>query len=349
MMIRKRARLCSVLAALVAQSTVAHAQPSQAQPVPTQSDSLLARCWPAQALAAADGERRPLRSGATRSVVTPQAGGQNGIFPPGGERGAVRRVELPKGLKLVALTLDLCEQPGEIAGYDGPIFDILRRHGAKATVFAGGRWLMSHPERAQQLIADPRLEMASHGWAHRNARGLDARALEQEIRLPLDAYATQRARLAQRQCAAAAPEPLSRIPAQMGLYRFPYGACHAAALDELARNGLRAIQWDVSTGDASPAQSAATIAAAIMRNSRPGSIILAHANGRGYNTAAALAIAIPRMQAEGWRFVTVSELMAAGRPVIVPTCYDARPGDTDRYDALFGRPRAASSERGGNR
>ena len=37
--------------------------------------------------------------------------------------------------------------------------------------------------------------------------------------------------------------------------------------------------------------------------------------------------------------VTAVEGVLAGRPVIVPTCYDARPGDTDRYDALFTGPR----------
>ncbi|MEQ1713922.1 MAG: polysaccharide deacetylase, partial [Hyphomicrobium sp.] len=85
----------------------------------------------------------------------------------------------------------------------------------------------------------------------------------------------------------------------------------------------------------SPTQSARAIADAMVRNARPGSIIIAHANGRGFNTAAALPIAIPKLRAMGFEFVTVSELLAAGRAVIVPACYDSRPGDTDRYDNLF--------------
>jgi hypothetical protein len=40
------------------------------------------------------------------------------------------------------------------------------------------------------------------------------------------------------------------------------------------------------------------------------------------------------MKAMGYQFVTVSELLARGKPVIAPTCYDNRPGDTDRYDHL---------------
>jgi hypothetical protein len=77
----------------------------------------------------------------------------------------------------------------------------------------------------------------------------------------------------------------------------------------------------------------------MVRRTRPGSIILAHANGRGHHTAAALPLAIPRLKAMGYTFVTVSELIAAGRPEVVDQCYDSEPGDTDKYDRLFPRSR----------
>ena len=38
----------------------------------------------------------------------------------------------------------------------------------------------------------------------------------------------------------------------------------------------------------------------------------------------------------GYTFVTVSELLSQGTPVVTDTCYDNRPGDTDRYDFLLG-------------
>jgi len=102
-----------------------------------------------------------------------------------------------------------------------------------------------------------------------------------------------------------------------------------------AAHGLLAVQWDVSTGDPDPRQSAQAIANAMIAHTRPGSIVLMHANGRGHNTAAALPLAIPKLKAQGYTFVTVSELLAAGTPVLTPTCYDSRPGDTDKYDRLF--------------
>src|SRR5262249_13605701 len=63
---------------------------------------------------------------------------------------------------------------------------------------------------------------------------------------------------------------------------------------------------------------------------QPGSIVLFHANGRGWHTDGALPGIIAALKARGYEFATVSELLAAGEPVVSATCYDSRPGDTDR-------------------
>ena len=122
----------------------------------------------------------------------------------------------------------------------------------------------------------------------------------------------------------------------MALFRFPYGACNDASLAAVNDRGLLAIQWDVSTGDPWPGQTAEAITRSMVNGVRPGSIIIAHANGRGFNTAAGLPAAIKALRAKGYEFVTVSELLAAGKPVVVASCYNAKPGDTDRYDRIGG-------------
>ena len=307
---------------------------------PDRAASLLHRCWPASELAAKADERIPVRGAAGAAQRIPRQSFPAAAAIPKGLQGAIRRVALPTGRKLVALTLDLCEQPGEVSGYDGAIIDHLRSQGVRATLFAGGKWLQSHAERAQQLIADPQFEMASHGWAHRNVRSLNSSDLTQEIRGPELAFQVQRAALAGRQCALAQTAAISALQPRLGLYRFPFGACSPQSLTALAENGMLAIQWDVSTGDSSKAETADAIVATLVNEVRPGSIILAHANGRGHHTAEALPRAIAKLRAKGFEFVTVSELLAAGRPEIVATCYDRRPGDTDRYDAFFAPHRA---------
>ena len=313
-------------------SAVAALLLSLLDPAIAHAQTVLEQCWAPAALTARPEEIAPRRGARGHAQRIPDIKLQPFAPVTANLSGSIRRVVLPPGKKLIALTFDLCEQPGEIAGYDGPIVDYLRAHNVRATFFAGGKWLLTHPERSEQLMADSRFEIGSHGWAHMNVRGLSGLALADELRGPQAAYEATRARLAQRQCAAPA---LARIPSRISLYRFPYGACNAGALGATASSGLLAVQWDVSTGDPDPNQSAAAIAAAVSRQARPGSIVLMHANGRGHNTAAALPLLIPKLRAQGYQMVTVSELLAAGRPEIASTCFDAKPGDTDRYDRLF--------------
>ena len=307
------------------------------------SQSLFESCWAPSAVAAKLAELKPVRGIHTfdqsipRLTLTPAP-----AIDPRFRGQAVRRVELPKGQKLIALTFDLCETAGEVAGYDAPIFEYLRANKVKATFFGGGKWLVSHAERSRQMMAEPLFEIASHGWAHRNARLLAGSELDREILGPQHAYQALRADLGKNQCVAAQPAAYYTLPQRIALFRFPFGACNAAALERVSDAGLLAIQWDVSTGDPDPHQSAQAIANAILAHAKPGSIVLMHANGRGYNTAAALPLAIPKLRAQGYQLVTVSELLAAGTPVLSPTCFDSKPGDTDKYDRLFPVSRPAS-------
>ena len=301
--------------------------------------SLLDACWAPAELAAKPNEKLQ-RKGDRSFDAAPSDGWlvAPSVTGPTNASGAIRRVKLPPGTKLVALTFDLCEQPGEIAGYDGAIIDYLRRENVKATFFAGGKWMRSHEVRAQQLMADPLFEIGNHSEAHRNLRLLEGAKLHNEVIGPQRAYEAIRARLAQSQCVAAQPAAMQNLAPRMTLFRFPYGACNDRALHEVHDQGLRAIQWDISTGDPAPQQSAAAIVRA-MSHARPGSIIVNHANGRGWHTAEALPLAITKLRNLGFEFVTVSELIAAGEPVIAPDCYDSRPGDTNRYDRMVKHPR----------
>jgi peptidoglycan-N-acetylglucosamine deacetylase len=307
---------------------------------------LQAACWAPSALAAKLGENIPLRRQRPLALRAPDAalaplaraptmGGASGL-------GVVRRVALPAGEKLLALTFDLCETAGETAGYDGAIIDYLRANRVKATLFAGGQWLMSHRERGLQLLSDPLFEIGTHGWVHRNTRLISGGELRREMLAPGLAFASLRSELKGAQCAARHEAAFSAIPERPTLFRFAFGACNGEGLQVAADAGLVAVQWDVATGDPSPSRPARAIAETMIRGARPGSIIIAHANGRGYHTAEALPLAIPVLRARGFQFVTVSELMAAGRPVIAETCYDSRPGDTDKYDFLFAHRPTAS-------
>jgi peptidoglycan/xylan/chitin deacetylase (PgdA/CDA1 family) len=287
------------------------------------------QCWTPAALAGTETElkdvhdHKPLDLAPLKQMTRPPA------TPVAPElRGSIRGVELPPDKKLIALTFDLCEEDGYVSGYDGRIVDLLRAQGIKATFFAGGKWMETHPERAQQLIADPLFEVGSHGLRHLDLSHANDATLGEEITLTEAAYDRARTALTSRQCLVGASS--AAPPARLTLLRFPYGRCNDKALAAAADAGFLTVQWDLVTGDPDPLVAAKTIANRILTKVHPGAIVVAHANGRGRNTAAALAIALPKLKQEGYSFVTVSELIHAGKPVMATSCYQEHPGDMTR-------------------
>ncbi|MBS0233604.1 MAG: polysaccharide deacetylase family protein [Proteobacteria bacterium] len=323
----KRIPTAALLAAAFASAHVSSAL--------ARDDALLHACYAPALLAGVPGEEKIARGNHTYDTPINIAGFKTAAPVPDALRGSIRRVDVPKGEKVIALTFDLCEQRGEIAGYDGRIFDYLREQGVKATFFAGGKWIVSHRTRTEQLMADPLFEVGNHTETHANLRLLSPAAVRQQVLAPQKAYEDARANFAAQQCVASSPEGMGGIPEQPKAFRFPYGTCNPVAMKTVNDAGMLAIQWDVATGDPDPHESAARIAAAMVDEAKPGSIVVNHANGRGWHTADALRIAIPKLKAKGYTFVTVSELMKMGKPVIASECYDRKPGDVNRYDFLW--------------
>jgi len=192
--------------------------------------SLLDRCWTLQALVGTAGELKALRAHTKLDLTALKQEPLPYISPVVQElRGSIRSVELPPGEMLIALTFDLCETDGDVAGYDGRIVDLLRAQGVKATFFAGGKWMETHEERTAQLLADPNFEIGSHGLRHLDMARLSGDSLKDEIVLTEAVYIRARKSLLARQCGAPtdADKPL---PERTRLLRFPYGSCNAASL-----------------------------------------------------------------------------------------------------------------------
>ncbi|HSQ07512.1 MAG TPA: polysaccharide deacetylase family protein [Chromatiaceae bacterium] len=313
------------------------------------STAILDACWTRGQLAGDDKDKAIQRRLKPDRQPPPDwaIAAAESALPPLAEglAGSIRRVDpTDPEARLVALTFDLCEQANERAGYDAELVNALRAFGVKATFFAGGKWLRTHPEQAMQLMADPLFEIGNHAWTHGNLRVLHGEEARNQILWTQAEYQVLRRQLSERPCAVGAgPGEWELIPAWPKLFRFPYGTCDQGSLDAAAELGLASIQWSLVAGDPDRGRSARAIAQSIRAGVHAkgkegrGAIVVAHANGRGWHTAEALPLFIPQLQAEGYRFLTVSELLAAGRPVSAKECYEVRPGDNVRYDRLFGR------------
>jgi peptidoglycan/xylan/chitin deacetylase (PgdA/CDA1 family) len=245
---------------------------------------------------------------------------------------SIRRVNLPKDKKWVALTFDLCERADEVAGYDRGVINALRDKKVKATFYAGGKWMQSHPEQTMQLMADKNFEIGNHGWTHGNLRVLQGEKMRQQIVWTQAEYESIRGVLQDKATSAGLDALMARVPRQPATLRFPFGTCSPESLQTTNALGLSAIQWDVVSGDPAitvqPSQ--------IVNETRAGSIVIFHANGRGRGTAAALPRIVDDLRAKGFEFVTVSELLAAGTIEAVDECYELKRGDNVDYDAQYG-------------
>lgn len=257
-----------------------------------------------------------------------------------GLQGSIRTVRIPDpNKKLVALTFDLCERASEVAGYDADLVNYLRDHGIKATFYAGGKWMRSHPDRAKQLMADPLFEIGNHAWTHGNMRVLSGDELQNQVRWTQAEYELLWESLYRevQECPGVSPDEIRKIPPLPLSFRYPYGACGVEALDFMAGQGLPSIQWNIVTADPWRKQTADGIAKTILQSIKPGSIIIAHANGRGWKTSEALSKFIPQLRKKGYEFVTVTELLQEGGAVDAKdSCYELKPGDNIFYDKKVG-------------
>ncbi|MBI5823150.1 MAG: polysaccharide deacetylase family protein [Chloroflexi bacterium] len=190
----------------------------------------------------------------------------------------------------IALTFDLCQDPDYPAGYDAAIVDVLTRYAVPATFFMGGDWMRTHPEETKALASNPTFELGNHSWSHPNFETLSPEAMSQEIEMTEDAL-------------------FQLTGKHSRLFRLPSGTYNDLSLQVIAEHGLYTIQWDSVSGDPDPAFDAATILAEVQRTARKGSIVIMHANGRGWHTAEALPSIIEYLQNKGLTLVTVSQLI----------------------------------------
>ncbi len=181
---------------------------------------------------------------------------------------------------------------------DGPgaateeVLRVLDRHGVRGTFFLVGEEAAQHSELAARIAAEGH-EIASHGAVHRSAWLLGPTATLRQLR--------EGARLV---AAASGQEPR--------LMRPPWGHMNLVLPFAAMAQRQTIALWSYDPGDWHPAQDPKKLAERIVTHLRPGQIYLLHdAGGDGrLHTAEALEIALPRLKEQGYKAVTLSELLS---------------------------------------
>lgn len=248
--------------------------------------------------------------------------------PLSNDEGVIRRVKLPEGVKAVALTFDMCELDTVTTGCDMAVLGFLREHRIPATLFMGGKWIRNHSRRVKEIMTEGGLfEIGNHNWSHGNCALLSEEGLKAQILWTQAQYELLREE-----------SGVNDIPDVPLLFRLPYGRNNERALRVIAGLGLRVIQWDVAAeaGDNSVIKRAKRSAKTVAAMTKPGSILLFHANLVPKGTANLLREVVNILEADGYEFVKVSKLLTMGKAETVRDGYFSRPGDNYGLDKKFG-------------
>jgi len=198
----------------------------------------------------------------------------------------VPRVETSR--KVVALTFD----DGPVRGRTQEVLALLREKNVRATFFVIGGELEQNMAEGRAIVAAGH-ELGNHSYSHQRMLLVSPSFVRQEVERT---------------------DELIRRAGYAGEIHFrpPYGKKLFALPFYLWRHDRKTITWDVEPNSYPEVdRDSARIVAYVREHARPGSIILLHVmyTGREESLKAVPAV-IDALAAEGYGFVTVSELLA---------------------------------------
>jgi peptidoglycan/xylan/chitin deacetylase (PgdA/CDA1 family) len=204
----------------------------------------------------------------------------------------------PANKKAVALTFD--DGPSPI--YTPQILALLKQYGAHGTFFVLGEKVEENPGLVQAELKDGN-EVGNHSFSHPRMTGEDQASRERELERT------------------AVNLDLAGCPKASRLFRPPYSAWDDRLKSYIAHTGRHMVMWSLDSGDwqglAAPA-----IIQNVLGRVKNGAIIIFHdSDEKGrvdrLPTVEALKTILPALQAQGYRMLTVSELVG---------CKDTRKG-----------------------
>lgn len=188
----------------------------------------------------------------------------------------------------IAITFD----DGPHPSYTPRLLDELKKRGLKATFFMVGQCVAEYPDIVKRMVAEGH-EVANHSWSHPALTKLGAEGVRKQMENTNDAIVK-----------ACGVKPVVMRP--------PYGATSAILNRRFAEDfGMKVILWSVDPLDWKY-RNANKVYTSIVQNTKPGGIILAH--DIHATTVAAMPETFDTLLAKGFKFVTVSELIAMDRP-----------------------------------
>lgn len=199
----------------------------------------------------------------------------------------------------IALTFDACPTTSE---YDDRITKVLKETHTPATIFLSGSWVKHSPQTVLELAQNPLFELGNHSYRHKHMTELKpSEALAELLRTQAEIY-----------------DLTGQIPEY---FRPPFGEFDTRLASEVGQAGLTTIEFDLASGDPDDHATKERLVAWVLKQARPGSIIVMHINHKQFHTADALPDIIQGLRKRGYELVTVGQLLKERPP---PLCNDPR-------------------------
>ncbi len=195
-----------------------------------------------------------------------------------------------RGPKKIALTFDACTTTRERNPYDPRITAELAAMHVPATIFVGGGWAQREEPALVELARSPLFEIGNHTFTHPHLTQLtDAQIRDELLRTQVEVASLT-----------------GRTPT---LFRPPYGEYDARVLRVAAELGLTTVEYDLPSGDPDVHATKQSLVEWVLREARPGSIIVMHINHQRFHTAEALPEIVAGLRLRRFELVTVGELL----------------------------------------
>ncbi|RUT01535.1 polysaccharide deacetylase [Dulcicalothrix desertica PCC 7102] len=187
--------------------------------------------------------------------------------------------------KVIALTFD----DGPAPKYTQQILEILKQENIKATFFCVGEMVHYFPQLAKQEVAEGHV-IGNHTW-HHWLQKMNSQVAANEIESTATAI-------------------FEATGVKTSLFRPPYGALNNGVADYAKKNNYAVLMWSDDSQDYRR-PSVARVVNNVLREAKPGGMVLMHdGGGNRTQTVAALPKIIANLKQQGYRFVTVPQLLA---------------------------------------
>jgi peptidoglycan/xylan/chitin deacetylase (PgdA/CDA1 family) len=200
--------------------------------------------------------------------------------------------------KYVAFTFDACgSEKGN--GYDKELIDFLHQENIPATLFISGKWIDRHFDTFLSLSMDTLFEIENHGLHHQpcSMNGKSVYGIRGTANCA-DAFDEMEAN-------ALKIESITKTRPRY--YRSGTAYIDEACVRMAGKLGIKVISYQVLSGDAVAFTPDSVIEKNVIKNVKPGAIVIMHFNHPEWNTYEAMRKIVPRLRHLGYKFARLNE------------------------------------------